>query len=604
MAALRSELRNGSQWLVYYYSLVLIVASTSLSTVGCNAAAAACRAGDRQALLSFKEGFNDSRNILATWVNGTDCCGWVGVECDSSGRVVSLTVQGPIFDNGLPFVRKSSFFGKAGASLGSLAALQALELSFVNFAGSPIPDEFGKLVNLKSLRLESTHFGGGLPKAMGKLVKLENLRIVDNSLPHPLPVEFCQLTQLQTVDVEINQITGSLPSCLNAWKNVTALTFSRNDLGGEFPSWLQDLHSLTSLDLRENRFSGAIPSTIAQYLPNLQSLLLSKNLLSGGIPTGLGTIAPLISLQLDQNGLSGSIPPSLGDLHQLFILDLSNNHLTGSIPRELGKLTALRFLTLQSNNLTGSIPSELGNLKRDVTISVNINVSNNYLSGSIPPSLANLDRGFFTADNNLLTGAFPVGLLNLTSVSLSHNQLSSLVPSSPLPSNEVFDMYSLDLSFNHIQGSIPEWLSASRGLVEVHLNNNNLSGGIPVSLLALPQLQLLNLSNNPLHVVLPEPASGSGVTTLDLQSTGLHGQITSKFFSSFPSLFKLFLQNNHLSGQLPSDIGSVANVRLSALDLAYNNLTGNVPTSIRKLKFLKLLDLSHNQFTGNVPHLP
>ena len=43
-------------------------------------------------------------------------------------------------------------------------------------------------------------------------------------------------------------------------------------------------------------------------------------------------------------------------------LDFHFNHLTGSIPSEIGNLTALESLDLLNNQLTGPIPSEIGQL--------------------------------------------------------------------------------------------------------------------------------------------------------------------------------------------------------------------------------------------------
>lgn len=46
----------------------------------------------------------------------------------------------------------------------------------------------------------------------------------------------------------------------------------------------------------------------------------------------------------------------------MFINVIGNNALTGSIPTELGHLKALRSVNVGKNNLTGTIPIELGNL--------------------------------------------------------------------------------------------------------------------------------------------------------------------------------------------------------------------------------------------------
>ena len=64
-------------------------------------------------------------------------------------------------------------------------------------------------------------------------------------------------------------------------------------------------------------------------------------------------------IRLEGNGLVGTIPSELGDMTQMETLNLSNNQLTGEIPPELGP-SFLTHLFLQSNQLTGLISEELG----------------------------------------------------------------------------------------------------------------------------------------------------------------------------------------------------------------------------------------------------
>ncbi|KAF5475935.1 hypothetical protein F2P56_007689 [Juglans regia] len=64
-------------------------------------------------------------------------------------------------------------------------------------------------------------------------------------------------------------------------------------------------------------------------LKDLNLFNLSHNFISGEIPSALGTIAPLWSMDLSYNNLTGNIPSSLIGIHRL---DLSHNSFEGQIP--------------------------------------------------------------------------------------------------------------------------------------------------------------------------------------------------------------------------------------------------------------------------------
>jgi tRNA A-37 threonylcarbamoyl transferase component Bud32 len=109
-------------------------------------------------------------------------------------------------------------------------------------------------------------------------------------------------------------------------------------------------------------------------------LVLSENHFTGGIPVFLEAFGNLRDLQLGGNLFGGKIPRSVGTLHNLFYgLNLSANRLIGDIPSEIGKLVLLQSLDISLNNLSGSIDA-LGYL---VSLT-EVNISYNFFTGSIP----------------------------------------------------------------------------------------------------------------------------------------------------------------------------------------------------------------------------
>lgn len=273
--------------------------------------------------------------------------------------------------------------------------------------------------------------------------------------------------------------------------NPSSPPFSGNNLTGSLPTAIGSLTGLTSLDLAYNKLGGSIPPQIGT-LTSLTFLNISNNLLTGVIPTTVGGMTNLSVLQLNNNQISGTIPTQMGMLSKLTQINLTFNRLSGNIPMQLGSLPMLTQLLLQNNLLSGTIPIQLGSLSNLLALSL----GENQLTGSIPPQIGSLGNLLeLNLTTNLLTGGIPIELGNLAKILI------------------------LRLNRNQLTGSVPKELGNLSKLQELLLGNNQLSGVIPAEISSLPNLALLQLQNNSL-TDLP-PFSKTTLITLNVSNNNL-----------------------------------------------------------------------------------
>ena len=150
---------------------------------------------------------------------------------------------------------------------------------------------------------------------------------------------------------------------------------------------------------------GRIPPEI-RLLTNLRLLRMDNmgRLEQGNIPSQLGWLTSLTSLDLYSSNLSGSIPTEIGRMTQLEVLRLwfhYHSNVVGNIPTEIGRLTNLKTLVIALSStrgrLDGNIPTEIGRM----TALTRLNLFTYHLDGTIPSEigrLTNLNKLIFVVD--------------------------------------------------------------------------------------------------------------------------------------------------------------------------------------------------------------
>ncbi|XP_072071280.1 receptor-like protein EIX2 isoform X3 [Arachis hypogaea] len=348
-------------------------------------------------------------------------------------------------------------------------------------------------------------------------------------------------------------------------------------------------------------------------------------------------------LMLDLHGhyTRESISPSLSDLHHLNYLDLSGNlfTLTPSIPPFIGSLTFLTHLNLSSCFFGGNIPPQLGNLLFLEYLDLGGNCF--YPPQQIPSQFSNLSHlVYLDLSSSNLVGGFPLQLTNMSSLTyldLSYNRLNETMP--PQLGN-LLSLEHLDPSYNAFTGTIPsQFKNISRlqylDLDSLYMMSSDLQWLSELSILRYLSLAWVNLSGASNWQ--QQVSSLSHLQYLDLHACNLVDSIPTSSLASpanfstslsfvyisynslrnaaliFPWLMnstrileELNLANNELKGQIPLSLFHSCN--LVHLDLFKNKLTGEFHEYIREYsrcahKPLRILLLGWNEITGMVPDL-
>uniref|UniRef100_A0A7N0U979 non-specific serine/threonine protein kinase n=1 Tax=Kalanchoe fedtschenkoi TaxID=63787 RepID=A0A7N0U979_KALFE len=228
-------------------------------------------------------------------------------------------------------------------------------------------------------------------------------------------------------------------------------------------------------------------------------------------------------------------------------LNLGQNVLSGPIPAAIGQLSNMQYLSLGINNFSGPVPPEIGNLTKLISLSF----GSNNLEGPLPKELGNLTSlQQLYIDSSGVSGPIPDAFAKLKALQI------------------------LWASDNLFTGKIPELFGTLTELIELRLEGTSLEGPIPSNFTALTKLEGLRIGD-------------------------LSGQDSSlEFLRTQTRLSTLSLRNCRLSGQIP-DLSLFS--RLQYLDLSFNKLTGQVPSSLQDLASLSYIYLGNNGLSGTLP---
>ncbi|KAG4150195.1 hypothetical protein ERO13_D05G380600v2 [Gossypium hirsutum] len=451
------------------------------------------------------------------------------------------------------------------------------------------PLKLNRSSNLEHLDLSWTSFSRPVPKSLGNLLQLTHLDLSGNQLSGQIPRSLGNLLQLTYLGLWQNQLSGQIPRSLGNLLQLTYLGLWQNQLNGQIPLSILNLTQLEYLRIAGNTLKGSIPDEVTAF-PNLISLDLTNNLLSGQLPSWLYTAPSLKDIKLSQNQFSGHIKEFQSK--SLELIALENNKLQGPLPSSIFQLLNLTKLILSSNNFTGVIAfSMFSNL----------------------PNLESLDLSY----NSLSLTSNTTSTVNLTRLFLSSCNLSEF----PQFLKGLKSLESLDLSYNKIEGKIPQWMQevGNVSLTYLNVSHNSLT---EVEHFPWKNIEVLDLSSNLISGNLPIPASTINVFLISNNS--FNGEVSSLICNA-AFLEILDLSHNNLSGTIPQCFGNLSNsllflnlkknkfygtipptfamgCQLSNFNLNGNLLEGPLTPSILNCNGLEVLDLGNNKINDTFPH--
>ncbi|XP_049395591.1 receptor-like protein Cf-9 homolog [Solanum stenotomum] len=280
----------------------------------------------------------------------------------------------------------------------------------------PIPKSLLNQRDLYYLLFSHNNLSGQIASTICNLKTLRVLDLGSNNLEGTIPLCLGEMSELWVLDLSSNNLSGTINTTFSIGNQLIVIKFDGNKLEGKVPQSLINCMGLEvlDLDLSSNGFSGDLPVSLFEYFEAMKiisessgtreyvadissfyytnSFIVTTKGLDLELPQVLTTE---IIIDLSRNRFEGHIPSIIGDLIGLRTLNLSHNHLEGIIPASLHQLSVIESLDLSSNKISGEIPQQLASL---TSLEV-LNLSHNYLVGCIPKG-----KQFDTFENSSYQG--------------------------------------------------------------------------------------------------------------------------------------------------------------------------------------------------------
>ena len=288
-------------------------------------------------------------------------------------------------------------------------------------------------------------------------------------------------------------------------------------------------------------------------------------------------------LNLSGNALKGNFPSNLASFPKLTKLDLSNNQLLGDVPSGISSLSLLTKLDICSNRLTGDPTQSLTGLFNVDDLALG---GNSFVISDVNAMLQNFN-------NIKILNIADLGLQNIPAKITAFPNLETLIlDNNPIPASAFGNIANhpklTNLSLSGLQlAQIPTQVSQLTQLTNLNLSNNNITEQNISGLSTLTNLVWLSLENNQLAQIPSQIPQLKKLQTLNLGRNKISGGVS--LLTGLTNLQQLFLNNNLLSGNIPSEFLGMSNLLM--LNLNSNQLSGDLNDRLPPITHL-----SNNRF--------
>lgn len=373
-------------------------------------------------------------------------------------------------------------------------------------------------------------------------------------------------------------LDGTIPASIGDLSYMTSINFGQNELFGNLPASLLWLPTIASINLGDNALEGIIPENpTINGLSVLQTLILTDNYFSGTLSGSVfQQLSRLRVFNLDGNpGITGTLPAELLWKPTVQLLSCAGVSLSGALPAPPAgldvSLNVLQYLGAEGM-LSGTLPSALGILQHLRVLEL----TGNHLSGDI--SMLPMTLEVASLSGNTFEGRLDQLLFlssgNLAVVNFGKTCLHGTIPDI-ICSN--IGLNALDLQSMNSQGSCSyAWFHNSG-----YISHHSLEGTIPACLFDLPDIQVVDLSFNHLTGSIPS-GNTLGLLSPDALLDVSYNRLSGPFphhMRRFPTVYG---DHNKFTGGLMYK--NTTSLLYSADHLYYkadhNRLSGTLPASI------------------------